>query len=152
MNLYIVKKENKFVVETHEKMPENGIMPSLDYSNVSTKYLLVNKSLEFLWGTNYLLKIDYKGKTIDSYKTCKIQQVCDFMNKYSSLTEKELDELLIADQNQIRSELEEEIETMKKEKQQLEEEVYLYKQIKAKREELNNLLAKLEENTKEEKE
>jgi hypothetical protein len=150
MGNYIVKKGNEFFVGDYKTVPANSIILPHYYINVDTiiKYKFVDKSIEFIWKA-YMLKIRYKDQLIDSYKTENLQQVCDFLNKYNQMSQQEIEKLYLESQTQIKSELEQEIETLQEEKQKLEEEVYLYRQIKAKREELNNLLVKLEENTQE---
>ena len=143
---YIVKKGNEFFVEEHNVRPANSVMVRYTgaFSQGFEKYKLVDKSIDFSWRRYNLLTIFYKNQIIDSYETNQLQQVCDFLNKYNSMSEQEIEKLYLESQNQTKTELEEEIESLKEEKEQLEEEIEIYRQIKKKMEELNELMAQLE--------
>ena len=148
---FIVKKGNEFLTEEHNTKPANFVMARYNYIQSLEEYKLVDKSIDFSWKRYSLLTIKHKDQVIDSYKTDNLQLVCDFLNKYNKMTEQEIEKLYLESQNQTKTELEEEIDNLKAEKQQLEEEVEIYRKIKKKQEELNELMAQLE-NTNEEKE
>ena len=144
MNKYIVRKNNEFSVEEHERLPINGVLyHPAGYNPPPQKFYLTDNEVEFIWGI-WEFKVLYKNKKLFSYITQNATQVCDFMNKYNAMSKQEIDELYKESQEQTKTELEEAIEKLKEEKELLEEQIDIYRKIKKKQEELNELLAQLE--------
>ena len=142
MGSYIVKKGDEYFVENFKSSPGNCVLTRAPYGH-SSFYKLVNNSIDIKWGCSGSLVISFKNQIIDSCKTKKIQQVCDYFNKYNQYADEELQKLYILSQNKTKSDLQLEIESLQQEKKEMEEEIDIYRQIKQKRQELDELLDRL---------
>ena len=134
---YIVKKENEFIIEEHEKDISYFVL-----NRYGGNYKLVNNSIEIIWDHPVLI-FKFKNQIIDTYETSSSQQICDFLNKYNSMSIEDVEKLYVESQNQTKTELEQEIESLQQEKKELEEEITIYKEIRKKKKELDEWIEKL---------
>ena len=146
----IVKKDNKFLVEESNNKPVTFIFPDFGRINFDAeeKYILPDKSIEIIWFRPRLkednLLVKHKNQVLETYPTTNIQQVCDFFNKYNSLSKEEIAKLYKEIQDSTKSEMEKAIEKLKLQKKELEGNVLIYIKINQKQEELNELLSQLQ--------
>lgn len=149
----IVSSDNKFEAVYYEplKRPLNCVLVMPDYKTWSNDYFLINTGVEVSWKgyfkekTSKVLKAVYKGSVIfEKRGVDNIQIVIDFLNKFNNITKNELELLLQDSQEKEKAALEISIEELKEEKATLEEQMRIYKEIQKKKEEIKDLLSKLE--------
>lgn len=110
-------------------------------------YRLLSNDVDFYWGNKgfktFTLAISYQDIELVRYENPNCQLIIDYLNKFESLSRKEIEILVIELQEDSKTQLELEIETLKEEKEKLQEKVAILKQIEKNREELKGLLTKL---------
>ena len=110
-------------------------------------YRLLSNDVDFYWGSKgfktFTLAISYKDIELVRYENPNCQLIIDYLNKFESLSRKEIEILVMKLQEDSKTQLELEIETLKEEKEKLQEKVAILKQIEKNREELKGLLTKL---------
>jgi hypothetical protein len=110
-------------------------------------YRLLSNDVDFYWGIKgfrtVTLSISYKDLELVRYENPNCQLIIDYLNKFESLSRKEIEELVIESQKVSKTQLESEIEVLKEEKVKLLEQISILKEIEEKKEEIKILLTKL---------
>ena len=111
------------------------------------KYRLLSNDVDFYWGTKgfdlVTLLISYKGTTLVKYEKPSFVLVIDYLNKFDSLSKKEIEKMVNDAQEATKTQLESEIDALKVNKEKLLVQISILKQIEEKKEELKLLLTKL---------
>ncbi|QNM84592.1 hypothetical protein H9W90_10325 [Polaribacter pectinis] len=90
------------------------------------------------------LVFNFKGVILKEVVTRNFQSYADYLNMFHNMEQEELEKLILKAQNETKTILEEEIEELKLQKIALEEELETYLEIQQKREEINELIKKLD--------
>lgn len=93
---------------------------------------------------NQSLFFEYKGSILKELKLKNMQSLADYFNLYQNMSSKNLETLLEETQQKTKTILEKEIEVLKLQKSALEEQLQTYIKIQQKREEINELIKKLD--------
>lgn len=153
MAKYIVKTENGFEAkEYNEKPPLNYVLVVPENNAINTNnFLLVESDVTVSWNNYYgtsnwrMVQVYYKSNLLfERNGVQNIQVVIDVLNKFKNISNEELNEILQDVQEKEKSALELKIEALKAEKVKLEEQMKIYKAIQTKKEEIKELLAKLD--------
>lgn len=148
----VINNDNKFEAMYYKGNPPlNCILNAPDGSSWNNSdYLLINSGITVSWKDYYnprrykILKIIYNGVIIfEKGSVNKPQFVLDILNKYNSMNQSELESLAVESQEKEKTELEKAIEELKAEKENLQEQILIYKEIQAKKDEIKELLEKL---------
>jgi hypothetical protein len=149
----IVINENKFEAVYYEgnNPPLNCILIAPDGTTWNNDYLLINTNISVSWKDYYsprrykVLKLSYNGAVLFEKNTInKPQLVLDVLNKYCSMSQSQLEALSVESQEKEKTDLEISIEELKTERANLEEQIKIYKEIQTKKEEIKELLSKLD--------
>ncbi len=153
METCIVKKGNNFEAVKYfpTSIPLNCILITPRGSTWTNDYFLINNEITVSWQDyfNYkgykVLKVIYKGVTLlEKHNISDTQLVIDVLNKYNTISKSVLEVLLLESQGKEKTALEITIEELKVEKAQLEEQMKIYKAIQTKKDEIKELLSKLD--------
>lgn len=154
MGTYIVAVNNGFEAIEFEnnKRPLNLVLEVPDHTaNNRNNFLLVTSGVEVSWNNYYgtsrwrIVEVKYKNTIIyEANNIHKVQSVIDTLNKFKNISKKDLEDLYQDAQEKEKTELEITIEKLKLEKNKLEEQIKIYKEIQTKKEEIKELLAKLD--------
>lgn len=108
---------------------------------------MLSNDVDFYWGNKgfktITLSISYKDIELVRYENPNCQLIIDYLNKFESLTRKEIEELVIESQKVSKTQLELEIESLQEQKEKLLEKIATLRQIEEKKEEIRQLLIKL---------
>lgn len=149
----IVANDNKYEAVYYEtkELPLNCILEIPDGRTWNNDFFIFNTGVTVSWQDYYnstgykMLKATYKKQVLfEQNKVSKVQIVIDVLNKFSNMTKSELEKLLQESQEKKKTELEITIEELKAQKVELEEQMKIYKEIQTKKDEIKELLAKLE--------
>ncbi|GAA4059657.1 hypothetical protein [Flavobacterium chungnamense] len=150
MGKCIIKDNGYVVKELYDLTSAVLVDGSINYAPNPERlknYRLLSNDVDFYWGTQgfkeVTLLISYKGTELVRYENPNFQLVIDYLNKFDSLSKKEIEALIVESQEKEKNELEIAIEELKAEKSTLEEQIKIYKAIQTKKEEIKALLEKL---------
>ena len=113
----IVKNEKFEVIEVDsDKTPSNYVIKHQVYNTWSSSYQLANSDIKIVW-TNGTYQGDkvlfyYEDILLKEISSPQIQSVCDYINKYDSMSKTEVKELVTQAQNIAKDKLELEIENL----------------------------------------
>ena len=152
MEICIVSNDNKFeaVNYTPTLKPLNCILTVPNGRTWRNAYLLINTGIKVYWEDYYnkyndVLKVMYEDFILFEMRNITAPQiVIDVLNKYNSISKSDLEELLKESQEKQKTALEINIEELKTEKANLEEQIKIYKEIQIKKDEIKELLSKLD--------
>lgn len=153
MAIGIVKTEKGYEAKENDvKQPLfNLVLEVPDNKAInSNQFFIVATGVTVSWNNYYgtsrwrIIEVLYKDVIVFEKNAVKnIQVVIDVLDKFSNISENELNHLFQESIVKEKSTLEKEIEELRIEKDQLEKKVDIYKEIKIKAEEFKDLLAKL---------
>lgn len=150
MGKCIIKDNGYVVKELYDLTSAVLVDGSINYAPNPERlknYRLLSNDVDFYWGTQgfkeVTLLISYKGTELVRYENPNFQLVIDYLNKFDSLSKKEIEALTVESQEKEKTELEIVIQELKAEKATLEEQIKIYKAIQTKKEEIKALLEKL---------
>lgn len=153
MEICIVSNGNKFEAINYipSLKPLNCILIVPNGSTWKNDYFLLDNEITVSWQDYYnykgfrVLKVIYKGATLlEKHNVTNTQLVIDVLNKYSTISKNVLEVLLKQFQEKEKTSLEITIEELKAEKAKLEEQIKIYQEIQAKKDEIKELMAKLD--------
>lgn len=141
----IVRKEGEFEVISYEypDSPSKLVMTQ-PVAGYPSNYVLVEKKIEIVWNIENNLRIIFEDLVVDSYETDNIMQVCDYINKYNSMGNNQLSEIIRLKRRNILNQYIIKVDNYKKELEQLKSEVIIYTKIIQKKQELTKLIQQLE--------
>ena len=150
----IIKKGNDFeaIEYSASQRPLNLVLEAPESGAINTNnFFLVDSGVTVSWNNYYgtprwrIVEVRYKNTLLFEKNGVKnIQVVTDLLNKYNTISENELEVLLIKSQEEEKTALEISLEALKVAKANLEEQIKIYKAIQAKKEEIKDLLSKLD--------
>ena len=153
MEIYIVSNNGQFeaVKSQAGETPLNCVLCIPNGKTWKNQYLLVKNKVAVSWQdyfnyTGYrVLKVHYKGiELFSAYDVCNPQVVIDILNRFNTISDEELETLYNEAQEKNKSNLELQIEELKAEKLKLQEQIKIFLEIQKKKEEIKDLMAKLE--------
>lgn len=154
MEIGIVKKENEFeaIKYTAHTRPLNLVLEVPENGAINTNnFFLVETGVTVSWNNYYgtpkwrIVEVQYKNTLLFEKNGVKnVQVVIDLLNKYKNISKSELEVLLLESQEKEKTALEITIEELKVEKVKLEEQIKIYKEIQTKKNEIKELLSKLD--------
>ena len=146
--LCIIKNETFEVVEPKiQKDPFNFVI-GIYYNDIPLNYKIANTGVEVISPNSKnktgIIRFLFDETELINLIDPNMQNVADYFNKFNTISKEELDELVIEAQRNEETTLKQEIETLKIEKENLEEKISIYHQIQNKREEIKELISKLD--------
>lgn len=155
MAVYIVKTENGFEAVQYEsyKTPSSFVFKVLEgnESHSANHFFMVESGVTVSWNNYYgtpkwrMLEVKYEGITLFEKNDEKnVQVIIDILNKFKNISKEDLKELVQQVQEKQKTELELAIEALQQEKASLETQIKIYKEIQTKKEEIKELLSKIE--------
>ena len=142
----IVKNEKFEVKETVSSIPPSSVFYESSFG--SQRYILSNYNIVFIWSNKFpqidAFQIIYKEVVLLSSKVNRMQNIADYLNKFNSISKEELEELYNEAILNEKSALELEIKELKLQKSAIKEELERYIEIQQKRNEINELIKKLD--------
>ena len=155
MAVYIVKTVNGFEAVQYEsyKTPSSFVFKVLEgnESHSANHFFMVETGITVSWNNylstskKFILDVKYENTILfEKSGERNVQVVLDILNKFKNISKEELNELLQQAQEKQKTELELAIESLEKEKASLETQIKIYKEIQTKKEEIKELLSKLE--------
>ena len=153
METGIIKKGYNFEAVHYfpTQRPLNLVLEVPEHEAIKTNnFFLVENEVTVSWNNYYgtrkwrIVEVRYKNSLLFEKNGVKnVQEVIDILNKYKKISKSELEVLLIESQEKEKTELEKAIEELKAEKENLQEQILIYKEIQAKKDEIKELLEKL---------
>ncbi len=146
-----IVKNKDFEVKPYntDHKPDNIIFKRDGYGRINISYKIAQTNIDAVWNTDDLhvntIVFQYKDHLLVEIKDPHIQSVAEYLNKFNNISKVELNKLLEDAQNETKSKLEQQIEDLKTEKEDLAEKIAIYRQIQTKKDEIKELLSKLEE-------
>ena len=147
MKTCIIRNEKKFEVislNDNENYPPNFVFNNKDDSS---SFQLAENDIRVVWLNGYYpgykLTFFFNGVEIKSIQNPNIQCVCDYLNKFANLGKEELEKLYTNAQKNIKTNLEQELEDLQKQRKLLQDELSKMKQIKQKKDEILKLIDEL---------
>jgi hypothetical protein len=153
METCIVKKGNDFeaMLYNANQRPLNLVLAVPDGKTWNNDYLLINTDVKVSWQDYYnyqgykVLQVWHRGVLLfEKDKVSNFQIVIDTLNKFNTISKSELKVLLQESQEKEKTALEITIEEFKAEKANLKEQIKIYKEIQTKKDEIKELLSKLD--------
>jgi hypothetical protein len=154
METCIVKKGNNFEAIEYSagQRPLNLVLEAPESGAINTNnFFLVDSGVTVSWNNYYgtpkwrMIEVRYKNTLLFEKNGVKnVQVVIDLLNKYKNTSKSVLEVLLIESQEKEKTALKITIEELKVEKAQLEEQMKIYKAIQTKKDEIKELLSKLD--------
>ena len=153
MIAYIVKTDKGFeVAEFNEKLPLTYVLEVPGSTAITNnQYIVVESDVTVSWNNYYgtsnwrILRVSYKSNLLFEKNGVRNNQVViDILNKFKNISKEELNLLLQEAKEKEKTDLELQIEELKNEKAKLEDKIKIYKAIQTKKEELRELLEKLD--------
>jgi hypothetical protein len=154
METCVVKKGNNFEAVQYfaGQRPLNLVLEAPENGAINTNnFFLVESGVTVSWNNYYgspkwrIVEVRYKNTLLFEKNGVKnVQVVIDLLNKYKNISESELEVLLLESQEKEKTALEITIEELKAEKARLGEQIKIYKEIQTKKDEIKDLLSKLD--------
>ena len=152
MAKYITVENSSFKIVESEKEPLNVALKEPENTWSNNEFIIAENGIRISWLDDYYrrfwrcIKVKYKGIELQKIKSVrKLQTAIDILNKYKSISEKELETLYQKVLKQEKSKLEKAVEKLKTEKQKITEEAETYIEILEKGREILSLIKGLEE-------
>lgn len=144
----VVKNETFEVVEIKNyKDPSNFVIGKY-YTGIPLNYKIANTGVEVISPNSKnktgVISFLFDGTKLINLIDPNMQNVADYFNKFNAISKEELDELVIEAQRNEKTTLKQEKENIKIEKENLEEKISIYHQIQNKKEEIKELMSKID--------
>lgn len=148
----LIIKDNGYKISTNKEDLTFAILANgwIGVNRIDEKYnkhRLLSNDVDFFWGTREFdeetLLISYKGIELEKFENPNNQLILDYLNKFDSLSKKEIEVLANKAMEDSKTQLELEIKTLQADKDKLLEQIEILKQIVEKKDEIKLLLDKL---------
>ena len=129
--------------------PDNIIFKRDGFGRINIPYKIAQTNIDAVWNTDdsYVntFVFQYKDHLLVEIKDPHIQSVAEYLNKFNNISKEELKDMVVKAQQNQKTELEQQIEDLKIEKENLEDKIAIYRQVQTKKDEIKELLSKLVE-------